>query len=77
MIELTRKQANVFEFIRDFIKEESMPPTRQEIASNFGWWPNAAEVHVRALIRKGALESSAKHRGIKPVKNIRYKVKEG
>ena len=43
--------------IRRHIDETGMPPTRQEIADHLGFRsPNAAEEHLRALARKGAIE---------------------
>lgn len=54
---LTPAQAKVFEFIRDSIKEHQMPPTRAEICKALGFRsPNAAESHLRALEKKGAME---------------------
>ena len=45
------------DLIRDFITESGMPPTRAEIANALGFRsPNAAEEHLRALERKGAIE---------------------
>jgi repressor LexA len=43
--------------IQEFISENGMPPTRAEIARQLGFKSaNAAEEHLRALQRKGALE---------------------
>lgn len=70
MTTLTKRQAEVLEFIRDFQREFGMPPTRREIAAGFGWASdNAADEHVKALIRKGALRApSHRHaRAIYPV----------
>ena len=56
MTTMTKRQAEVLEFIKDFQREFGMPPTRAEIAANFGWAsPNAAECHIQALIQRGAL----------------------
>lgn len=50
---LSPNQALVFFFLKDFIKENQYPPTRQEIATHFGYKsPNAAEEHLKALERK-------------------------
>jgi repressor LexA len=55
--ELTTKQAEILEFIRQTIGETGFPPTRAEIATAFGFRsPNAAEEHLRTLQRKGAIE---------------------
>ncbi|HEX4328806.1 MAG TPA: transcriptional repressor LexA [Burkholderiales bacterium] len=65
-IKLTARQAEILEFIRDAVKQTSLPPTRAEICTTFGFKsPNAAEEHLRALARKGAIElSSGTARGI-------------
>jgi len=55
--ELTRRQAEILELIRTHLEETGFPPTRAEIAAHFGFSsPNAAEEHLRALERKGAIE---------------------
>jgi repressor LexA len=54
---LTARQAEILELIRNYIAEEGCPPTRAEIAEELGFRsPNAAEDHLRALERKGAIE---------------------
>ena len=64
---LTARQAEILELIRRFIAEEGCPPTRAEIAETLGFRsPNAAEDHLRALERKGAIEILAgSSRGIR------------
>ncbi len=57
MNELTPRQRQILELIQDTIEETGMPPTRAEIARALGFRsPNAAEDHLRALERKGAIE---------------------
>jgi len=57
MRELTPRQKQILELIKDVIYETGMPPTRAEIASELGFKsPNAAEEHLRALQRKGVLD---------------------
>jgi repressor LexA len=57
MRELTPRQKQILEMIQEFIAETGMPPTRAEIAKELGFKSaNAAEEHLRALQRKGALE---------------------
>jgi repressor LexA len=57
MKELTPRQAEILQLIRDTIEETGFPPTRMEIARMLGFAsPNAAEEHLRALERKGVLE---------------------
>lgn len=65
--ELTRRQQDIFNFIRAHLAAEGMPPTRAEIASAFGFAsPNAAESHLRALAQKGAIRlESGSARGIR------------
>lgn len=65
-IGLTSRQSEILDFIREVVKRTGMPPTRAEIATRFGFRsPNAAEEHLRALARKGAIEiSSGTARGI-------------
>ncbi len=54
---LTTGQQEVFDLIRDHISQTGMPPTRAEIAQRLGFRsPNAAEEHLKALARKGAIE---------------------
>ncbi|MEM7541473.1 MAG: transcriptional repressor LexA [Pseudomonadota bacterium] len=54
---LTKRQAEVLALIREAMRETGMPPTRTEIAEALGFRSaNAAEEHLRALARKGAIE---------------------
>jgi repressor LexA len=72
MLTLTDRQQRVLDFIFDFIRAEGFPPTRAEICDALGFRsPNAAEDHLRALVKKGAIEMlSGTSRGIRPlVKN--------
>ncbi len=67
MLTLTARQQEILEFIRTFLEEEGFPPTRAEIADALGFRsPNAAEDHLKALQRKGAVEIlSGTSRGIR------------
>ncbi|WP_028292909.1 transcriptional repressor LexA [Oceanobacter kriegii] len=57
MIKLTARQQQVLNLIRSRIEETGFPPTRAEIAKELGFKsPNAAEEHLKALARKGAIE---------------------
>lgn len=57
MRELTPRQAEILGYIKDYLQETGFPPTRSEIAQKMGFKsPNAAEEHLRALARKGAIE---------------------
>ena len=54
---LTARQQNVFDFIVKTMNELGYPPTRAEISRALGFKsPNAAEEHLRALERKGAIK---------------------
>jgi len=67
--ELTPRQAQILNLIRDRISERGSPPTRAEICEELGFRsPNAAEEHLRALERKGAIKMlSGTSRGIQLV----------
>jgi repressor LexA len=57
MLKLTDRQQEILDLIRDRITHNGMPPTRVEIAEALGFRsPNAAEEHLKALERKGAIE---------------------
>ena len=57
MIKLTTRQQEILDFIKDYLNDTGFPPTRSEIAEKMGFKsPNAAEEHLRALARKGAIE---------------------
>ena len=64
---LTDRQTEILRLIKDLTEVSGFPPTRAEIAERMGFRSvNAAEQHLRALERKGALEISAgSSRGIK------------
>jgi len=66
---LTARQREILDFIRNNLEVFSVPPTRAEIASAFGFAsPNAAEEHLRALVKKGAITLEAgSARGIRLV----------
>lgn len=54
---LTARQAEVLDVIKAHLADTGYPPTRKDIAREFGFKsPNAAEEHLRALARKGAIE---------------------
>ena len=57
MDKLTNRQAQVLDLIKSHIAESGYPPTRADIAKVLGFKsPNAAEEHLKALARKGAIE---------------------
>ncbi len=57
MHKLTLRQQQVLDIIKDQIDATGCPPTRAEIAQLLGFKSaNAAEEHIKALARKGAIE---------------------
>jgi repressor LexA len=57
MDNLTARQAQVLDLIKQYIADTGYPPTRADIAAELGFRsPNAAEEHLKALARKGAIE---------------------
>mgnify|MGYP003600718856 FL=1 len=66
-IKLTARQQQILELIQNTIASTGSPPTRAEIATEFGFKSaNAAEEHLKALARKGAIELlSGTSRGIR------------
>jgi len=57
MIKLTPRQSEILAFIKRCLDDHGYPPTRAEIAQELGFKsPNAAEEHLKALARKGAIE---------------------
>lgn len=60
MNNLTKRQTEIFNFVKDEIENNGYPPTRSEISKMFGFKsPNAAEDHLKALQRKGVLDIAA------------------
>jgi len=78
MAELTKRQQQVFDFIKLYISDKGMPPTRVDIAAALGFRsPNAAEDHLKALARKGAIELvSGASRGIRILEDEEYEHEE-
>jgi repressor LexA len=64
---LTERQSEILKLIRELTEVSGFPPTRAEIAERMGFRSvNAAEQHLRALEKKGAIEiSSGASRGIR------------
>lgn len=67
MVKLTKRQAEILALIKRSIDDTGYPPTRAEIAKELGFKSaNAAEEHLKALARKGAIEMvPGASRGIK------------
>src|SRR6195256_4309371 len=67
MDELTDRQSEILKLIRELTEVSGFPPTRAEIAERMGFRSvNAAEQHLRALEKKGAIDiASGASRGIR------------
>ena len=67
MLKLTARQEQILNLIKEAIDNTGFPPTRAEIAKELGFKSaNAAEEHLQALARKGAIEIvSGASRGIR------------
>ncbi len=60
MDELTDRQAEILRLIQQLTEVSGYPPTRAEIAERMGFRSvNAAEQHLRALEKKGAIDIEA------------------
>ena len=70
--DLTPRQQEILDFIRNNLEVFNVPPTRAEIAGAFGFAsPNAAEDHLRALAKKGAITlEPGSARGIRLVEQL-------
>lgn len=71
-LKLTPRQREILDFIRNSIEVLGAPPTRSEICSAFGFAsPNAAEEHLKALARNGAIRLEAgSSRGIRLIEQL-------
>lgn len=71
-MKLTPRQQEILEFIKGAVEALGAPPTRAEIARAFGFASaNAAEDHLKALARKGAITLEAgSARGIRLVEQL-------
>lgn len=72
-MKLTPRQRQILELIRQQLENTGFPPTRAEIADAFGFRSlNAAEEHLKALARKGAIELlKGTSRGIRLLESAR------
>ena len=79
MKKLTNRQAEILQLIKDNISDTGMPPTRAEIAKTLGFKSaNAAEEHLKALAKKGAIEMlPGTSRGIRLIPDPANDVPEG
>ena len=72
MIKLTPRQQEILDFIKSSLEVLGAPPTRAEISHAFGFAsPNAAEEHLKALAKKGAIHiEPGSARGIRLVEQL-------
>jgi len=74
-LDLTANQRRVLDCIRRHFEHNGVAPTLREIAENLELSSHSsAQDYVEALIRKGALERSPKHRGLRLPQRIRMPV---
>lgn len=68
---LTSRQQEILDWIAAYHRTHGLPPTRAELCAAFGFRsPNAAETHLRALERRGAIAiASGRSRGIRLLKD--------
>ena len=66
MKDLTSRQKEILDLIKDYLKEKGFPPTRADISRTLGLKShNAAEQHLRAIEKKGFISIlSGASRGI-------------
>ncbi|WP_237464114.1 transcriptional repressor LexA [Vibrio stylophorae] len=76
---LTARQQQVFDLIKAKIDDLGIPPTRAEIAKELGFRSaNAAEEHLKALAKKGAIEIvPGASRGIRILLEDQSEVEDG
>ena len=70
MIDLTRKQKEIFEFLLSNQQEISCPPTLDEVCQALGLSSRGSlHKHIQALIEAGLVESSDRKKiGLKTIK---------
>ena len=56
MDELTARQREILDYLRDFQERHGYPPSRREVAGHFRIYPGSVQDHLKALVRKGHLE---------------------
>ena len=71
MKELTKQQTKVLTCVEVYLNKTGFPPTRAEICKELGFKsPNAAEMHLRALEKKGYISiKSGSSRGISVIQS--------
>ncbi|QRM19649.1 transcriptional repressor LexA [Dechloromonas sp. TW-R-39-2] len=71
-MKLTPRQQEILDFIKNTLEVLGAPPTRMEISTAFGFAsPNAAEDHLKALAKKGAITlEPGSARGIRLIEQL-------
>lgn len=72
---LTEKQQKILEYIKSRL-EENKPPSQREIAAHFGLAQNSVYQLIRYLKKKGYLDDSSIHRGLKLSKEYLRQTKQ-
>ncbi|WP_448101767.1 transcriptional repressor LexA [Luteibacter jiangsuensis] len=63
---LTERQQKTLAFLREYLQSQGLPPTLREIAEALGFSSHSsAQACVESLVRKGVLERSPQHRGLR------------
>ena len=75
---LTRRQREVYEFIRDFVSRNGYSPSLEEIGSHFGLASVATvHKHVQHLVQKGFLQKAwNRSRSVEPVEDVSAELSE-
>jgi repressor LexA len=63
---LTERQQKTLAFLQEYLQTQGLPPTLREIADALGFSSHSsAQACVESLVRKGVLERSPQHRGLR------------
>lgn len=63
---LTDRQQKTLDFLQEYLHTQGLPPTLREIADALGFPSHSsAQACVESLVRKGVLERSPQHRGLR------------
>ena len=74
MKELTKRQREIFDFLKAFIETRGYPPTQKEIGDHFSMSAVSAKSHVMLIEKKGFIDQQAgKPRSIRVNEIIKVK----
>jgi repressor LexA len=63
---LTERQQKTLAFLQEYLQTQGLPPTLREIADALGFPSHSsAQACVESLVRKGVIERSPQHRGLR------------